>query len=108
MLLLSVGGTGMKIIEFIVNNEIAMAEERIVELKRIKAPSIMISGLEKNLAELRSGKIKVNGDYSLLEEEYIGHEVKTGRGGRPFIVFGESIMYFPMARYGRYVKLDED
>ena len=94
----------MTIREMILEKELRMAQERLDKLKEFDAPAIMIECQGKLVKELADGILKIKGDTQYLDEVVTSYEVKTGMGGKPYIQFHDNIMYFPYARYGKYIK----
>ena len=90
--------------EYIINAALAAAEERLNKLTEMGAPQVIIEGQSKLVASLRAGEIKIGGDTQVLTEEVKATEVKTGNGGKKYIVFNDGIHFFPQARYGMYIK----
>lgn len=94
----------MTIREYIINGTLTTAEERLSKLIEIGAPQVIIEGQSKLVASLKAGKIKVGGDTKVLDEELKSKELKTGNGGKTYIVINNGINFFPQARYGMYIK----
>ena len=90
--------------DFIISKELPMAEERLEKLIAFGAPVAMIEGQKAIVADLKAGKIKIGGAVEKLNNPVTGYEVRKGNGGKPYILFADGTMYFPMARYGRYIK----
>ena len=98
------GGADMTIREYIVNMTLKAAEERLEALKRIGAPAVIIDGQTKTVDDLKNGKLKISGDLEALDLEYKDREIKTGRGGKKYLVINGKVNYFPNAKYGMYIK----
>lgn len=94
----------MTVKEYLIYCELKGAEDRLSKLQDMNAPVVMIEGQKKIVADLQNGKFVVSGDIHLLEEDYSGHEMRKGRGGKVYVVINGHINYFPNARYGRYIK----
>ena len=92
-----------RIVDFILRNELRMAQERLEKLIKMKAPGVMIQGQQKLVEELEAGKIKVGGDQELLNCTFETFEIKKGSGGKSYIQFDNGIKYFPNAKYGRFI-----
>lgn len=73
---------------------------RAQELIKIQAPQIIIDNQLKLVQNP-----KIGGDTSLLGVEVISKELKTGRGGKKYIVYNENIGFYPNARYGMYISM---
>ena len=93
----------MTIKEIIIAKELESSKERLALLEEMDAPEVIIVSLDKHIERLTEGQIEVGGDSSLLELEYISHVTKKGNGGKPYVVFNDSINYFPQAKFGRYI-----
>ena len=93
----------MTIKDFIIENTQLALVDRWKGLKNMDAPSVMIQSCEEELTRLSNHELRCGGEVKLLNEEYLSHKVKTGRGGVEYIVFNGSINYFPRARYGRFI-----
>lgn len=91
------------IVEFLVENALSKYKQRLAILVEINAPEIMIKSAEKAISELELGKFKCGGDASLLKLKFNSFEVKTGKGGKKFFEFDNGVLYFPEAKYGRYI-----
>lgn len=91
--------------EKILDMEIKVVSERLEVFNRIEgSPQIVKDMLNNKLSEYESGNIKIGGCKSLLDTTYENHEVKKGRGGKPYISFNNgTINYFPQARYGKCI-----
>lgn len=94
----------MTIREYIIKGTLTTAEERLNKLTEIRAPQVMIDGQSKLVNSLKAGKIKIGGDTKVLDEEFKTREIKTGNGGKPYIVINDGIHFFPQAKYGMYIK----
>jgi hypothetical protein len=93
----------MTIKDFIIEKETKMVKERLEQLEKFGAPTIIIEKTKEVLEQLENGELKVGGDKSLLESEFIQCVVKKGRGGKVYLEFDNVIKYFPEAKYGRYI-----
>ena len=94
----------MTIREFIINGLLVNANERLEKLTEMSAPQIIIDGQEKYIENLKNGSIKIGGDADTLDELYISHDIRTGRGGKKYLNINNSINFFPNAQYGMYIK----
>ena len=95
----------MTIREKMITSELESTETRLQKLKEVGAPSVVIESLEKSIQKLKSGEIDVGGESQLLDEEYENGIVQKGRSGKPYISINDgTILYFPTARYGRFIK----
>lgn len=84
------------------------AEQRLARLLELAAPQVIIDKQTAVVTDLKAGGIgcPIGGDQSLLELEFTGHEVKKGRGGKPYVRFETPqgyVHYYPQARHGRYI-----
>lgn len=93
----------MTIREWIIEGTLKQAEERLVKLKELNAPSVMILGQQKYVDKLRQNILKVGGLDFLLDQEFKTVEKKVGNGGRVYYTINDDINYFPHAKYGCYV-----
>lgn len=73
---------------------------RAQELIKIQAPQIIIDNQLKLVQNP-----KIGGDISLLGVEVISKELRTGRGGKKYIVYNGNIGFFPNAKYGMYISM---
>ena len=59
----------------------------------------------------RNGKIKFTGNKEALDLTFKSIERKVGRGGKSWLRIeteeGKTLNYFPVARYGRYIKFED-
>lgn len=94
----------MTIREWIIKGTLNAASYRLEKLKEIGAPEVMIEGQSKMVDNLKNGIIKIGGDTEILDEEYIGCEKKTGRGGKTYFIINNEVNFFPAAKYGLYIK----
>ena len=95
----------MNIKTFLMNSEKRMLEKRLENLKNIEAPEVMISSLIKTLNNFED-TFKVGGEKELLDVEYEKHEVVKGKGGKIHLIINGYIVYFPEAKYGRFITED--
>lgn len=99
------GNEIVSILDVIIDRELVWAKRRLESLTNIEAPQVMIEEQKKLVKELENGRIKIGGNHSLLYETYWNSEIRKGHGGVPYIVFNDGdILYYPKARYGRYIK----
>ena len=89
--------------EWIIKGTLKAAEDRLEKLKEISAPQVVIDGQSRYVDSLKKGSLKISGDKSLLDVEYIHSEQKKGRGGRIYYTINDSINFFPNAKYGMYI-----
>lgn len=94
----------MTIKEKILEQTINYVKWRKDKLINMDAPKVMIDSCDEELKRLEDGDLRCSGDIELLDEELQSHDIKTGRGGKPYHVFNGNINYFPKAKYGRYIK----
>ena len=73
---------------------------RAQELIKIQAPQIIIDNQLKLVQNP-----KIGGDISLLGVEVISKELRTGRGGKKYIVYNGNIGFFPNSKYGMYISM---
>lgn len=73
---------------------------RAQELIKIQAPQIIIDNQLKLVQNP-----KIGGDTSLFDVEVISKELRTGRGGKKYIVYNGNIGFFPNAKYGMYISM---
>ncbi len=72
---------------------------------KIGNPGPMVSNIEKEIADLESGNLpKIGGDTEVLDNAYISHESKIGRGGNTYYVINGNINFYPNAQYGPFIK----
>ena len=93
----------MTIKDFIIEWETKIIRERLEKLKKFEAPAIIIEKTKENIKKLENGELKVGGDKSLLEFDFVQCAVKKGSGGKIYLEFDNIIKYFPEAKYGRYI-----
>lgn len=97
----------MTIKDVIIKTELTALKERLEKMKEMDAPDIIIDSLLTEINNLESGSLKIGGDKSLLNTEFVSSEIKTGSGGKRYVHFNNGINYFPQARYGRYIAKGE-
>lgn len=90
--------------EMIIEVELPAMEYRLNKLIEFGAPAVMIEGQRKAVEEMKNGILKVGGAKEKLANRVAGFEIRKGNGGKQYMVFSDGTMYFPNARYGRYVK----
>lgn len=73
-------------------------QDRLNKLIEIGAPAVIIEGQKKFI-----DNPKVGGDINYLDDVISSKEIKTGRGGKQYILFNGNIQFFPNARYGMYI-----
>jgi len=82
---------------------------RLEDLERLNAPEVILTSLR---GVLESGQVKVNKLDQFEDLEVTKVERKKGRGGKVFFNLtcktGETILFFPLARYGAFVTLAEE
>lgn len=88
--------------EFLINAEKNNAQIRLEKLSEIGAPEIVIDNLKRKIANPEAD-FKVGGEKDLLNEEYKKHEVLTGKLGKIYLLINDHIVYFPDAKYGRFI-----
>lgn len=93
----------MTIKQFIIENEVAIAKDRLAKLKAMGAPLVIINSQQKAVSDLEAGVLIIGGAVEKLDFEYTGFVVKTGNGGKKYIEFADGTRYFPNAKYGRYI-----
>ena len=99
----------MTIREKIIENELAYQKDRYAKLKEMGAPVVIIENMERVISELTAGDIKVTGETELLDLDYFNGEVKKGKGGKVYICMNNgSILYFPNAKYGRFIRKGDE
>jgi len=89
---------------WIADQAISSRQARVANLVDMKAPQFVIDHELAQIAAHQSGEIKIGGETELLDIEVVSAETKTGRGGKPFVVFNGEIAYFPKAKFGRLIK----
>lgn len=94
----------MTVKEWIANGLISGAEERLSKLEEIGAPTVVIEGQKKFVANLKNGVLSVSGDKDTLEDEFESAERKTGRGGKAYYIINNRISFYPAAKYGMFIK----
>ena len=65
------------------------------------APSIMTEKVAQYIVALEEGVFKCDGDNDLLELEAIDMTMES----RYLAFNGQSVLYFPTAKYGKYITL---
>ena len=95
----------MTVKEFLINREKNLAERRLEQLAGIGAPDIIIENLKKKI-ENPGDDFKCGGQKDLLAVEYKNHEVLTGKHGKIHLLINGYIVYFPEAKYGRFITED--
>lgn len=75
-------------------------QDRLEKLVEIGAPAIIIEGQKKAIANP-----KVGGATEQLNTVITSKEVKTGRGGKQYILFNGNIQFFPNSKYGMYISV---
>lgn len=93
----------MTIKDFIIEGTTSALIDRWKRLKDMDAPAILIQCCEEELTRLANHELRCDGKVELLNEEYLSHVEKKGRGGITYYVFNGNINYFPHAKYGRFV-----
>ena len=89
---------------WIADQAITSRQARVSSLTEMKAPQFVIDHELAQIAAHQSGEIKIGGEVELLDVEVVSAETKTGRGGKPYVVFNGEIAYFPKAKFGRLIK----
>ena len=99
----------MKIIDFIIKNEMKAAQERVEKLIDLDSPEAWIKEQRKLIAGLKNGRINVKGDQDLLQLTFRSFKTKKGKGmeGKEYILFDNGVKYFPNGRFGRYITRGE-
>ena len=97
----------MTVKEFLINREKNLAEARLARAreKGFTFPEIIEINLKKKI-ENPAADFKVGGAKELLDVEYKKHEVLTGKGGKIHLLINGYIVYFPEAKYGRFITED--
>ena len=91
----------MTIKDFIIEWETKIIRERLEKLKKFKAPAIIIEKTKENIKKLENGELKVGGDKSLLEFDFVQCAVKKRDvEEKIYLEFDNTIKYFPEAKYG--------
>lgn len=93
--------------EKIIQMEISNLSQRLSKMQQIGAPKILLETIPKQIDELKKGNIKIADKEQLLDMTYKNHKVLTGRGGKVYIQFNDSINYFPEGRYGKFITLNK-
>lgn len=94
----------MTIRDYILNGAISAAKERLERLLTIGAPEMMVDGQKKAVEDLENGNLKIGGDTKVLDWEFKNREIKTGKGGKGYILINGNVSFFPNAKYGMYIK----
>jgi len=97
--------------EFIARTEATGHERRIERLTALRAPEIVIEQERrllalKNTRNIKVGAKKPESAEELMAREFTYHEIKTGNGGKPYILFTTAqgpVSYFPMAQHGPFI-----
>lgn len=95
----------MTVKEFLINAEKKNAEIRLAKMTEVGAPEVIIENLKKKVANPEAD-FKVGGAKELLDVEYEKHEVLKGRMGKIHLLINGYIVYFPEAKYGRFITED--
>ena len=91
--------------EVIITDILIYNECKLRKLIAIEAPKALIKPIRHNIEELNRGVLNIHGQKDLLDTIYQDHEVLIGRNGKEYIAFNEgTILYFPNAQHGRYIK----
>lgn len=93
----------MKVKDFILTRELPNYEKRLIKLLNMDAPSMLCKATMREIKRLKQGEVEINGEVDLLDAEFESFEIKTGRGGKKYVLFDNGVSYFPQAKYGRYV-----
>lgn len=92
------------IADMIIEAELPALEYRLEKLIELNAPTVMIEGQRKAVEDLKAGILKVGGNKEKLANVVDGYEIRKGNGRKQYMLFSDGTMYFPNARYGRYIK----
>ena len=95
----------MTVKDFLINCEKKNAETRLSKMIEIDAPEVLIENLKKKIENFEKD-FKVGGMKKLLDVEYEKHEVLTGKMGKIYLEINGYIVYFPNAKYGRFITED--
>ena len=96
---------GRTIKEYIQENEIRHLEITLEKCEELNAPAIITRGSEDALRRWKEMDIRISGEPELMNEKLVDWEVKKGRGGKVFLsINGGTILYFPYARFGAFIK----
>lgn len=90
----------MTLKEKIFELELAAMKTRLEKLLELGAPRVMSESLSK---AIEKADIKIGGDQALLAETFVTVEAKKGNGGKQYLLFNNSIQYFPQAKFGKYI-----
>lgn len=101
---LSKNAEGKTVAEMIIAVELPAMEERLEKLVEFGAPDVIIEGQKKAVEAMRNGELKVGGAKEKLNNIVTGFEIRKGNGGKQYMLFSDGTMYFPRAKYGRFVK----
>lgn len=89
--------------ECILSREISNRVSLIRKLKRNNGPIYLLNIKEKELAELKEGKIDIVGETSLLDEPYFSAEEGRLANGKVYLLINRDIMYFPKGSKGKTI-----
>ena len=90
----------MTIREKIIEGLLTAGTERLEKLIELGAPTVIITGQQQYVENLKRGEVKIAGEQNLLDIEFSSVEQKKGRGGKSYYSFNDDINFFPVTRYG--------
>lgn len=93
----------MTIKEYILKQTKEYVVWRKDRLINMDAPAVLIKSCDEEMERLEKGDLRCSGEVELLDNEFVSHDVKEGRGGKLYHVFNGNINYFPKAKHGRFI-----
>lgn len=100
----------MTIKQDILDGIISATRERLVKLNDLSAPQVIIDRDQQVLDEALAGKVKVSDKQNLINLGFTNVEYKNGKGGKPYREYATekgTVLYFPRARFGRFLTMSE-
>jgi len=98
----------MKIAQAVNEIVLSRSRDRLQKLKELQAPEIVWKREEEIVARCEAGFFRVQGMDKLGQIEIISREVKTGRGGKTYVVFqtAEGPVYLFDGKHGKFLTKD--
>jgi hypothetical protein len=95
--------------DWILAERVFVTRQRITKLTELEAPKMILDKDQELLNDYEQGIIRITDKEQLLDTPYQNHEYTKGRGGVAYIKFNNgSILYFPNAKYGRYITKNKE
>jgi len=96
----------MTIKEELTARRVGNGERRLAKLIEVQAPEVILEGERNIIEDWKTGRVKVKGIKEYGDLEFTKHEVRTGGGGKQFIVYttaqGELMAY--QGNWGWFIK----